>query len=102
MKIVIEGAGQVGSHLAKMLSLESNDITVIDRDPERIRRLTGQADVATVTGELSSIGVLKEAGCAGADLFIAVNPHQPQSVNIISALLAKKLGARRVIARISD
>ena len=102
MKIVIEGAGQVGSHLAKMLSQESNDITVIDCDQERIRRLTGQADVATVIGELSSIGVLKDAGCAGADLFIAVNPHQPQSVNIVSALLAKKLGTKRVIARISD
>ena len=102
MKIVIEGAGQVGSHLAKLLSQEANDITVIDNDPERIRQLSGTADVATVTGELSSINVLKDAGCAGADLFIAVNPFQPQSVNIISALLAKKLGTRRVIARISD
>ena len=74
MKIIIEGAGQTGSHLAKLLSLESNEITVIDSDPARIRTLATQADVVTLQGELSSISLLKEAGCADADLFIAVNP----------------------------
>ena len=102
MKIIIEGAGEVGSHLAKMLSQESNDITVIDPDVERLRKLNAVADVATLTAELSTIKALKEAGCARADLFIAVNPHRSQSVNIVSALLAKKLGAKRVIARITD
>ena len=68
MKIIIEGAGQVGSHLAKMLSNESNDITVIDPDPDRIRSLSQSADVATVLGAPSSIPLLKEAGCTGADL----------------------------------
>ena len=98
MKIIIEGAGQVGAHLAKMLSNESNEITVIDPDPERIRSLSQTADVATILGGPSSIPDLKEAGAASADLFIAVNPLQPQSVNIVSALLAKKLGTRRVVA----
>ncbi len=102
MKIIIEGAGQTGSHLAKLLSLESNEITVIDSDPARIRTLATQADVVTLQGELSSISLLKEAGCADADLFIAVNPRMDQSVNIVSALLAKKLGTKRVIARIDD
>ena len=102
MRIVIEGAGQVGSHLAKMLSMESNDITVIDPDPARIRALASTADVTTVQGSPSTISVLKEAGCPEADLFIAVNPRKDQSVNIVSALLAKKLGTRRVIARIDD
>ena len=102
MKIIIEGAGQVGSHLAKMLSLESNDITVIDQDPERIRALASTADVATIEGPPSTIGLLKEAGCSSADLFIGVNPLMDQSVNIVSALLAKKLGAKRAIARIDD
>ena len=101
MKIVIEGAGQVGSHLAKMLSHASNEITVIDEDAERIRKLSSSADVTTLQGPLSNIGLLKEAGCAQADLFIAVNPFQPQSVNILSALLAKKIGAKRVLARIA-
>ena len=102
MKIIIEGAGQVGSHLAKMLSQENNDITVLDDDAARIRNLASTADVATLVGASSNIGLLKEAGCAKADLFIAVNPLKDQSVNIVSAILAKKLGARRVIARIDD
>ena len=102
MKIIIEGAGQVGSHLAKMLSHASNEITVIDEDGERIRKLTSSADVSTVQGPPSSIELLREAGCARADLFIAVNPFQSQSVNVVSALLAKKIGAKRVIARIDD
>ncbi len=102
MKIIIEGAGQTGSHLAKMLSVESNEIAVIDSDPARIRQLATQADVVTLLGPPSNIGLLTEAGCAGADLFIAVNPRMDQSVNIVSALLAKKLGTKRVIARIDD
>ena len=102
MRIVIEGAGQVGSHLAKMLSMESNDITVIDPDPARIRALSSTADVTTILGPQSCINVLRDAGCANADLFIAVNPRKDQSVNIVSALLAKKLGTQRVIARIDD
>ena len=92
----------MGAHLAKMLSNESNEITVIDPDPERIRSLSQTADVATILGGPSSIPELKEAGCSSADLFIAVNPLQPQSVNIVSALLAKKLGTRRVVARVDD
>ncbi len=102
MKIIIEGAGQTGSHLAKMLSVESNEIAVIDSDSARIRQLATQADVVTLPGPPSNIGLLKEAGCADADLFIAVNPRMDQSVNIVSALLAKKLGTKRVIARIDD
>ena len=102
MKIIIEGAGQTGSHLAKMLSVESNEIAVIDSDSARIRQLATQADVVTLQGPPSNIGLLKEAGCADADLFIAVNPRMNQSVNIVSALLAKKLGTKRVIARIDD
>ena len=102
MKIIIEGAGQVGSHLAKMLSHEGGDITVIDDNEVRLQRLTAVADVVTVLGDPSSISVLKEAGCQKADLFIAVNPATTQTVNIVSALLAKKLGSKRVIARIDD
>ncbi|MDD6253606.1 MAG: Trk system potassium transporter TrkA [Candidatus Cryptobacteroides sp.] len=102
MTIIIEGAGEVGSHLAKMLSEEANDITVIDCDAERLSRLSLTADVVTITGSLSSIKVLKEAGVESADLFIAVNPAASQDVNLVSALLAKKLGCKKVCARIND
>lgn len=102
MKIVIEGAGEVGSHLAKMLSNEANDITVIDNDQERLDKLTAIADVVTIYGNLSSINVLKDAETNHADLFIAVNPFVPQDVNIVSALIAKQLGCKKVTARIDD
>ena len=102
MKIVIAGAGEVGSHLAKMLSNESNDITVIDSEPSRLEALAASSDVITVTGNPSSIEVLKEAGCEDADLFIAVNPSASQDVNIVSCLLAKRLGSKKVTARIDN
>lgn len=102
MKIVIEGAGQVGSHLAKMLSEEANEVTVIDSDAKRLSRLTTVADVVTVQGSPSSIKVMKEATVPECDLFIAVNPFVPQDINIVSALLAKKLGAKKVTARLED
>lgn len=102
MVIIIEGAGEVGSHLAKMLSSEANDITVIDCDPERLSKLRTSADVVTLGGNLSSLKVLREAGVQNADLFIAVNPSASQDVNIVSALLAKKLGCKSVCARINN
>ena len=102
MKIVIEGAGEVGSHLAKMLRAEANDVTVIDDDEARIAALSSYADVETVLGHPSSLPVLRDAGAGKADLFIAVYPFATQEVNIVGALLAKRLGAAKVIARIND
>ena len=102
MKIVIEGAGEVGSHLAKMLRAEANEVTVIDDDSERINALAAYADVETVLGNPSSIQILRDAGVGKADLFIAVSPFATQEVNIVGALLAKQVGAAKVIARIND
>ena len=102
MRIIIAGAGEVGSHLAKMLSIDSNDITIIDSDEERLDILKSNTDVITFHGNPSSIEVLKAAGVENADLFIAVNPSSSQDVNIVSALLAKKLGSRKVTARINS
>ena len=102
MKIVIEGAGEVGSHLAKMLRAEANEVTVIDDDAQRIDMLSATTDVETVLGNPSSIQVQRDAGVGKADLFIAVYPYATQEVNIVGALLAKQLGAAKVIARIND
>lgn len=102
MKIVIEGAGEVGSHLANMLKSEANDVTVIDDNQQRIDALRSYTDVETVVGNPSSISVLREANVGDADLFIAVYPFAAQEINIVGALLAKRLGTRKVIARISD
>ncbi|MBR3303244.1 MAG: Trk system potassium transporter TrkA [Bacteroidales bacterium] len=102
MKIVIAGAGEVGSHLAKMLSRESNSLTIIEKDEERLNKLAELADVVTVLGDPTSISVLKQANVDKADLFIAVGPAQSQNTNLIAAILAKKVGAKKVTARINN
>ena len=102
MKIVIAGAGEVGSHLAKMLRNEANDVTVIDDDQSRIESLRSYTDVESYSGSPSSIKVLRLSGVPDSDLFIAVYPKANQEINIVSALLAKRLGAKKVIARIND
>ena len=102
MKIVIQGAGEVGSHLAKMLRQEANDITIIDDNPQRLKNITAIADVMAIQGQPSSLRVMREADVQNADLFISVVPFVPQDVNIVSALIAKNLGARKVTARIDD
>ncbi|MBR6345861.1 MAG: Trk system potassium transporter TrkA [Bacteroidales bacterium] len=102
MKIVIEGAGEVGSHLAKMLSAEGGEITVIDDDEARIAHIGSTADVVAILSECSCIETYRRVGVPKADLFISVNPHKIQSVNMISAAIAKQLGAKKVIARISS
>lgn len=102
MKIVIAGAGEVGSHLAKMLSRNANDLTVIESNEERLNKLSELADVVTILGDPTSISVLQQASVQKADLFIAVSPAQDQNVNIVSALLAKKLGVKKVTARVNN
>ena len=102
MKIVIAGAGEIGSHLAKMLSMEYHEITVISPDEESLDKISSESDIVTVDGNPTSIETLVNAGVREADLFIAVNPDTLQDVNIVSAALAKKLGAKKVTARINN
>lgn len=102
MNIVIEGAGEVGSHLAKMLRAEANEVTVIDNDEKRLAVLASYVDVETVAGNPSSLDVLRSANAGKADLYIAVYPFVSQEINIVGALLAKQLGAAKVVARIND
>ncbi len=100
MRIVIAGAGEVGGHLAKMLSEENHDITVVDDDVKRLDKIVSFADVSTVVGELTTFSALNEADVKSANLFIAVSPDE--SCNVMSAALAKKLGAKKTIARIDN
>ena len=100
MKIVIAGAGEVGSHLAKMLSNENHDITVIDPDEERLRQVDSSLDILSITGSATSFQVLKDAQIHKTDLYIAVAHHE--DTNISSAILGKTLGAKKTIARIDN
>ena len=90
----------MGNHLAKMLGESAHDITVIDSDPKLLEDVTGVADVVTIEGDCTTFATLKKASVRKADLFIAVN--REESPNIISAMLAKQLGARKTIARIDN
>ncbi len=100
MKIVIAGAGEVTLHLAKMLSAEQNGVTVIDDDERNLDYLASTADVITVEGDITNFEVLNKADVARSDLFIAVGPYE--NSNIISAMLAKQLGSRKVVSRIDN
>lgn len=98
MRIVIAGAGEVGSHLAKLLSNEEQDILIIDENPERLFVLDSKYNLMTVTGNPASIQGLKDANVGRADLFIAVTPHEDS--NMLACSLAKAMGAKRTVARI--
>ena len=100
MKIIIAGAGEVGTHLAKLLSRERQDIILMDESEEKLSRLEGYFDLMTVVASPSSIQSLKDAGTDGADLFIAVTPDE--SRNMTACMIAHNLGARKTVARIDN
>ncbi len=100
MRIVIAGGGEVGTFLADLLSKEKKDIVVIDTDEDKLHSINDSFDVLTVSGSATSIKVLEEAKVKGAYIFIAATHFE--HVNIVAALLAKKIGARRTIARVDN
>lgn len=101
MRVVIDGAGEVGSHLAKMLVHVAKEIIIIDSEQQRLDKIK-DVRIETILGNPSSISVLKKARVGKADLFIAVYPNTNQEVNLVSAVMAKRLGAAKVIARVND
>ena len=100
MRIIIAGAGAVGTHLAKMLSDERHDIVLMDPVEERLTTLESNFDLMTMEARPTSISSLKEAGVADADLFVAVTPEE--SINLTSCILAHSLGAKKTVARIDN
>ncbi|MBI9060958.1 MAG: Trk system potassium transporter TrkA [Marinilabiliaceae bacterium] len=100
MRIFIAGAGEVGTHLAKMLCSANHDVILMDEDEERLKQIDSHFDLMTIRGTISSIEDLKEANVKSCDLFISVPPYQDMS--ILSAILAKKLGAKKTIARVNN
>lgn len=100
MKIIIAGAGEVGFHLAKLLSFESQDITLIDTNRESLAYADTHLDIRVVRGDATSISLLKDSKVSNTDLVIAVTSSE--TTNITVCVLAKQLGAKRTIARISN
>lgn len=100
MKIIIAGAGEVGAHLAKMLSNEDQDIILMDSDQEKLDLIDSNYNLMTSNGSTSSFQALKQLGVSSADLYVAVTPYE--SRNITSCAIAKKLGAKKTVARIDN
>jgi trk system potassium uptake protein len=100
MKIIIAGAGDVGFHLAKLLSYESQDTYIIDFDGDRLNYINNHLDVITKKGDATSIKLLKEIGIEKADLLIAVTDSQ--NTNFTISVIGKSLGVKKTIARIDN
>lgn len=100
MYVVVVGMGEVGRHVISVLARDGHDVVAIDQSGEAITRVEDEQDVATLSGFGASPAVLKEAGCAKADLVVAVTDQD--EVNLIAALAARQLGARRTIARVQS
>ena len=99
MKIIIVGAGEVGTHLAKLLSEEKQDIVLMDSNEENLN-IPYHYEIMTTVGNPTSIADLRSVGVKGADMFIAVTPEE--SVNMTACMLARNLGAEKTIARVSN
>ena len=100
MNIIIAGDGEVGLHLAEMLADEQHSITIVDLQEDMLNALSSHADLLTITGDSTSISVLEKADVKKADLMISV--VHDERTNLLSCILAKKLGAKRTIARINS
>lgn len=100
MKILIAGAGAVGTHLAKLLGQENHDITLMDPDRDRLSIVHDNSEVLTYLGICTSLKDLTEAGVANTDLFIGVTTEE--SMNITACMLASNLGAKKTLARIDN
>ena len=100
MKIIIAGAGEVGFHLAKLLSYESQEITLIDTNRESLSYADNHLDIKVLKGDATSIAILKDARVDNCDLVIGVTASE--TTNITVCAIAKQLGAKRTIARITN
>jgi len=100
MKIIIAGAGAVGTHLSRLLSRDHQECILIDEDEERLGNLDSECDIMTLQGSPTSIKTQKEAGVQDADLFIGVMPEESRNMN--ACIIAHALGAKKTVARIDN
>lgn len=100
MRIFIAGAGEVGTHLAKLFVNANHDVILMDEDEEKLKQIDSHFDLMTRVGVMTSIEDLKEANVHTSDLFIAVPPYPDMS--ILACILAKKLGAKMTVSRVNN
>ncbi len=100
MKIIIAGAYAIGSHLAKLLSRNNQDIVLIDDDEQRLENISSDYDILTMHASPTSLAALKNAGAADANLYIAVTPDE--NLNMNSCVMAKAIGAKKTVAKVNN
>ncbi len=100
MNIIIAGDGEVGFYLAKSLTELNHNITVVDPNSDLLKRLETETDLLTITGSSTSPQVLEDANVGDCDLFLAV--LHDENINLMSCVLAKRLKAKRTVARITN
>ena len=100
MRILIAGDGETGTHLAKMLSVENQDVVLMGSDRARLQELDASFNFQTAVGSPVSAADLESGGAALADLFVAVTPDD--NANLVACELAKGLGARKCVARVDN
>ena len=100
MKIIIAGAHDIGSHLAKLLSKNNHDIVLMDEDEDRLDSISPDYDLLTMHASPSSLRALKEAGAEHADLYIAVTPDESKNMN--SCVMAKAIGTKKTVAKVDN
>jgi trk system potassium uptake protein TrkA len=100
MKVIIAGASAIGSYLAKLLSRNDYDITILDEDEAALEQLNRDYDLLTLDRKCTSPRALREAGAAKADLFIAVTADQ--TANLTACTMAHALGAKKTVAKVDD
>ena len=100
MKIIIAGAYAIGSHLAKLLSRNNQDIVLIDDDEQRLENISSDYDILTMHASPTSLAALKDAGAADANLYIAVTPDE--NLNMNSCVMAKAIGAKKTVAKVNN
>jgi trk system potassium uptake protein TrkA len=100
VRVIVVGIGEVGRHIARTLSTERHDVTIVDADEDRVDAMQGELDALVVAGNGASPKFLRELDAGGADLLCAVT--QSDEVNVIAALAARILGTRRTVARVRD
>lgn len=100
MKIIIAGAYAIGSHLAKLLSRNNQDIVLIDDDEQRLENISSDYDILTMHASPTSLAALKNAGAADANLYIAVTPDE--NLNMNSCVMAKAVGAKKTVAKVNN
>ncbi len=99
MKIIITGAYGIGTYLARLLSRNKDDLTIIDEDEDRLAKIGSDYDLLTVHGSPTSVKTLKEAGTGSADLFIALTPSEDENIN--SCIIAHALKAKKTVAQVN-